>query len=115
MQQVRVPVKHLDQLDQGQRRLCLSGLIAGKGINPAAAFTCRLKSSISRMTRSDSTASRTDSAQAGQKSPVTAGMTVLSPLCRRRANHGCHESAPLCRTMDISCSQLLERYFNLFG
>ncbi len=30
MQQVRVPIKHLEQLDQGKRRLCPASLIAGK-------------------------------------------------------------------------------------
>ena len=38
------------------------------------------KARISRMTRSDSNASRTDSAQAGQKPPVTAPIRVVSPL-----------------------------------
>nr|WP_246550201.1 hypothetical protein [Photorhabdus caribbeanensis] len=45
-----------------------------------AALTCFENVRISHMTRSDSTASKIDSAQAGQKSPVTAEMIVVSLL-----------------------------------
>jgi len=46
----------------------------------AAALTWRLKSNMAALVRVDSAISSTASSQAGQKSPVTAGMTVDSPL-----------------------------------
>ncbi|AMS31892.1 hypothetical protein AEM42_04790 [Betaproteobacteria bacterium UKL13-2] len=34
VQQIGMPIQHLEQFDQGQRRLGLAILIAGKGVNP---------------------------------------------------------------------------------
>ena len=36
VEQIGVTIQHLEQLHQGQRRLCLTILVAGKGINAAA-------------------------------------------------------------------------------
>jgi hypothetical protein len=44
------------------------------------AFTCLLNSSIAVLTRDASAAARTLSPQAGQKSPRTAEIVVVSPL-----------------------------------
>jgi hypothetical protein len=44
------------------------------------AFTCLLNSSIAALTRFDSAATKTLSPQAGQNSPRTAGIVVVSPL-----------------------------------
>jgi hypothetical protein len=44
------------------------------------AFTCLLKPNIAKLVRVDSAASRIISPQLGQKSPVTSGMRVDSPL-----------------------------------
>jgi hypothetical protein len=85
-------LQHLEQLDQRQRRLGLSVLVTREGIDPTAE-DLRGLTLIERKTlansgdelriddgRIDSATSRTASPQAGQKSPVTPGMTVLSPL-----------------------------------
>jgi hypothetical protein len=44
------------------------------------ALTCLLNSSIAALTRDASAAASTLSPQAGQKSPRTAGIVVVSPL-----------------------------------
>ena len=63
-------------LDGAVQRLAVaanqSGRLRNADLRHFMAFSCRAMEAISRITRFDSATSKIDSAQAGQKSPVTA-------------------------------------------